>query len=55
MNFGLGGVMLETTDWQGGLRDRELVVSAQQRDTVAPAVEAIIEAIKSKVFPLHNI
>jgi acetoin utilization protein AcuC len=51
----LGGVMLESTDWQGGLRDRALVVSDQQRDAVMPAVEATIEAIKASVFPIHGL
>ena len=51
----LGGVMLESTDWQGGLRDRALVVSDQQREAVMPAIEATIESIKASVFPLHGL
>ncbi len=51
----LGGVMLESTDWQGGLRDRTLAVSSQQRDAVMPAIEATIEAIKANVFPIHGL
>lgn len=51
----LGGVMLESTDWQGGLRDRALVVSDQQREAVIPVVEATIEAIKASVFPIHGL
>lgn len=51
----LGGVMLESTDWQGGLRDRALAVSNQQRDAVMPAVESTIESIKANVFPLHGL
>ncbi len=51
----LGGVMLESTDWQGGLRDRALVVSDQQREAVMPAVEATIETIKRNVFPIHGL
>jgi acetoin utilization protein AcuC len=54
-NTALGGVMLESTDWQGGLRDRALAVSSQQRDAVMPAIEATIEAIKASVFPLHGL
>jgi len=54
-NLPLGGVMLESTDWQGGLRDRTLAVSSQQRDVVMPAIEATIEAIKASVFPLHGL
>ena len=51
----VGGVMLESTDWQGGLRDRTLAVSKEQRDTVEPALEATIDAIKAKIFPVHGL
>jgi acetoin utilization protein AcuC len=51
----MGGVMLQSTDWQGGLRDREVPVTAQQRETVLPALEASIETIKAKIFPLHGL
>ena len=54
-NTALGGVMLESTDWQGGLRDRALAVSSQQQDAVMPAIEATIETIKASVFPLHGL
>jgi len=40
---------------QGGLRDKPLPVSAQQRDTVTNAIEATIEAVKANVFSLHGL
>jgi acetoin utilization protein AcuC len=55
MNIAVGGVMLGSTDWQGGLRDRELAVSAQQRNAVLPAIETTIEAVKTRVFPVHGL
>jgi len=55
INAGAGGVMLESTDWQGGLRDRTLVVSAQQHQMVAPQVEATIETVKANIFPYHGL
>jgi acetoin utilization protein AcuC len=55
MNTAVGGVMLENTDWPGGLRDRELVISSQQREAVMPAIEAIIETIKASVFSIHGL
>ena len=55
INAGAGGVMLESTDWQGGLRDRTLVVSAQQHQMVAPQVEATIETVKANIFPYHSL
>ncbi len=55
MSLGLGGVMLESTDWLAGLRDRELIPDAQQRENVEPAVNATIEKVKANVFGLHGL
>jgi acetoin utilization protein AcuC len=52
MALGLGGVMLESTDWKGGLRDRILPADDAQHQIVLPAVDAIIEKITTCVFPL---
>ena len=51
----IGGVLLESTEWQGGLRDRAIAFSESQRKTVVPAVQATIKTIKSTVFPLHGL
>ena len=51
----LGGVLLESTEWQGGLRDRELAVSDAQRKTVIPAIESTIKLIKTNIFPIHGL
>ena len=55
LQVGLGGVMLESTDWQGGLRDRALVTSNEQRRAVEPAIDEAVEAVRRHVFPLHGI
>jgi len=55
LNIGLGGVMLESTDWLGGLRDREFVVRTLQRDMVLPEITNTIEAVKANVFALHGL
>ena len=55
MNPAVGGVLLESTEWQGGFRDRRLPVSQSQRDAVIPAVDATIEKIKSNIFPIHGL
>jgi hypothetical protein len=55
MSLGVGGVMLESTDWQGGLRDREFVKREHQADMVLPAIEETIEAIKANVFTIHGL
>ncbi len=48
-------VFLDSTDRQGGLRDRTLVITDQQQNAVMPTVEATIDAIKLKVFPIHGL
>ncbi len=54
-HLGAGGIMLESTEWQGGLRDRELLVTKHQQEIVLPAVEATIENVKTRIFPLHGL
>ena len=53
--MGMGGVMLANADWAGGLRDRVLPVSAEQRRAVEPALEATIQKVRQKLFPLHGL
>lgn len=55
LNQAVGGVLLESTEWQGGLRDRALAVSESQRKTVVPAVQATIKTIKANIFPIHGL
>jgi acetoin utilization protein AcuC len=52
---GLGGVMLGSTEWAGGLRDPERPVSAEQRRAVDTPLRASIDAIRRNVFPLHGL
>ena len=54
-HLGLGGVMLETADWQGGLRDRVLVPDEDQKRLVDPMIDATIAAVKANVFPIHGL
>ena len=53
--LGMGGVMLASTEWAGGLRDRVLPVSAEQRASVEPELRTTIESVISNVFPLHGL
>jgi acetoin utilization protein AcuC len=55
MSLGLGGVMMETTDWLGGLRDRAVIPSSRQRAQVDAAIDAMIENVKKYVFPYHGL
>jgi len=54
-NPAVSGVMLGSTEWQGGLRDRRLVISQAQQEVIIPAVEKTIETIKSTIFPIHGL
>lgn len=53
--IGMGGVMLENTDWSGGLRDRVLLSDAGMRSDVARHINASAEWIKEHVFPIHGL
>lgn len=55
MMLGLGGVMMESTDWLGGLRDRVLVPDVQEAERVDQAVAATIEAVAAAIFPHHGL
>jgi len=53
--MGMGGVMLASTEWAGGLRDRTLAVTAEQRRAVEPDLEATIRYINNHVFQFHGL
>jgi len=53
--MGMGGVMLASTEWAGGLRDRTLAVTLEQRRAVESELEATIETITSQIFRQHGI
>jgi acetoin utilization protein AcuC len=55
MSFGMGGVLLETTEWTGGLRDRMLLSDAGRRSAVDREVDAMLRRVRRTVFPLHGI
>jgi hypothetical protein len=51
----MGGVMLASTEWAGGLRDRALAVTMEQRRAVEPELQATIKNITDNVFRFHDI
>ena len=55
MSHAMGGVFLESTEWQAGLRDRALAVTEQQRNAVELTIETVIRKIKKSVFPIHGL
>jgi acetoin utilization protein AcuC len=54
-SIGMGGCMLGSSEWAGGLRDRELAVTPERRQAVEPALRATIETIERTVFPIHGL
>jgi hypothetical protein len=54
-SLGLGGVMLGSTEWAGGLCDRELPVSPEQRQAVETELSVTIDAVIKNVFRHHGI
>jgi len=55
LQAGLGGVMMETTDWHSGLRDRSIVPDEQMRPQIDTVVDAAVERVKQNIFPLHGL
>ncbi len=53
--MGLGGVMLGSSEWSGGLRDRHLSVSASQRTAVENELHATLERLGTRLFPYHGL
>ena len=53
--LGLGGVMLQTSEWQGGLRDRVLVPDEIERKSVDKETKKILAEVKNNIFPIHGI
>jgi acetoin utilization protein AcuC len=55
MSMGLGGVMLGSSEWAGGLRDRHLPITAEQRAAVDSELHMTIEHLITHVFPYHGL
>lgn len=53
--IGMGGVMLENSDWLGGLRDRMLLTDGGRRDTVDAEVGVTVQRLRQLLFPLHGL
>lgn len=54
LSIGLGGVMLASSEWSGGLRDHTRPVSNDQRLTVEPALRDSIQAAIQNTFRYHH-
>jgi acetoin utilization protein AcuC len=54
-SLGLGGVMLGSSEWAGGLRDHQLPVTADQRRRVDAALDATRRAVRQNIFKYHGL
>ena len=54
-NLGMGGVMMASTDWHGGLLDPQLPPAHDLKDAVDSEIDQVISDVKEKLFPLHNL
>jgi acetoin utilization protein AcuC len=52
---GMGGCMLASSEWIGGLRDHALAVTPEQRQAVEPELLATLETVSNIIFPHHGI
>jgi len=55
LSLGLGGVMLQSEEWAGGLRDRVLPVHEKHRRSIDSTLYATISSVKKNVFGYHEI
>jgi acetoin utilization protein AcuC len=55
LSAGLGGVMIGSAEWSGGLRDHTRPVTEAQRQAVEPTLEASIRTILKTLFRYHNL
>jgi acetoin utilization protein AcuC len=54
-SLGLGGVMLGSSEWAGGLRDPVRCVTPDQRAAVEAELQATIHRVITSIFPFHNL
>lgn len=55
LGIGAGGVLLENTNWLGGLRDRALLSDAGRRGAIDAEVHRVVDYIQRHVFPIHKL
>ena len=55
MSIGMGGVLLESVEWAGGLRDRRLAVDENRAKHIRPVVQAATRAVKEKSFAFRGL
>ncbi len=54
MSMGMGGVMLESVEWAGGLQDRRLAVDEHRAARISAVVEQALDVVQKNIFPFHG-
>jgi hypothetical protein len=54
-SIGMGGVMLQSLEWTGGLRDRVLPMNAKHCNSVRKSIHTTISLLAGNVFKYHGI
>lgn len=54
-NLGMGGVMMSSTDWQGGLLDSHLPLDQDLKLLLDREIDQIISKVKAKLFSYHGL
>jgi len=52
---GIGGVMMQSSEWAAGLRDRQLIPDNRQKELVNIVIEDNLKEIKTLIFPTHGL
>lgn len=55
MDAAIGGVMLQSLDWQGGFRDQGIACDESAAGNGVALLQASIDTLKAKIFPIHGL
>lgn len=55
LSLGMGGIMMQSDEWSGGLRDRVVSIPEKQRVSLDTAIQAKIDAVIKNIFGHHGI
>jgi acetoin utilization protein AcuC len=53
-SLGMGGIMLQSNEWSGGLRDHTLPIPEKKRMALDRAIQATIDSVIRNVFGYHK-
>ena len=54
LSAGMGGILMESTEWQGGLRDRRIVQDVSSESEIRDRIEQTVQTVRKNIFPYHE-